>query len=110
MSKTVAQVLSDAADLIEPEGAWTQGAYARGKSRREVVNPKRAVCFCALGAINVAAGEKRTGVDAVHYHSFFHKAAKISDVLDWNDAPERTQSEVVAKLREASKLAAECGL
>jgi hypothetical protein len=31
-------------------------------------------------------------------------------ITDWNDAPERTQAEVVAKLREAAERAREQGL
>ena len=33
------------------------------------------------------------------------EAVVRDDVPEWNDAPERTQAEVVAKLREAAKLA-----
>jgi hypothetical protein len=88
---SVADVLERAADLIEPEGAWTQGDYVGPNGR----------CWCVLGAI------KRAG----HFHNDINPAAlALKDVVgktwlhEWNDAPERTQAEVVAKLREAATL------
>ena len=110
----VADVLERAADLVEPEGAWTQEAYARTASRTPLgwgAHPS-AVCWCALGAIDAqqagpiwaraaymladAVGAKRTRFN--------------SEIGAWNDAPHRTQAEVVAKLREAAALAREQGL
>jgi hypothetical protein len=103
---TVADVLERAADLIEPEGAWTQGAYARSVYNRPIGNISRATCFCALGAMNVAAGASAVNQDQPEPHIAFANAVGIKDYLiaTWNDAPERTQAEVVAKLREAAAL------
>lgn len=106
----VSQVLSDAADLLEKPGAWTQKANARDATGDKVpATSGKGTCFCMAGAIL-----HRTGGD-------YHAAAFVRRVLpmpneaakDWlvsfNDAPGRTQGEVVAKLREAAALAKEQG-
>lgn len=97
---TVAEVLERAADLIEPEGRW-----------RQKNGGVRGACWCAS-----------TAIDAAHPDGFAPDAQRflanlvspgaglaIVRVWYWNDAPERTQAEVVAKLREAAALAREQG-
>lgn len=111
--KTVAEVLEAAASLIEPEGAWTQGAYYRDANGREIYADRReAACFCALGAIRIAGDYDASGLPDLN-----PAAQVLEGVLDtgvgiheWNDAPGRTQAEVVAKLREAAAVARERGL
>lgn len=103
---TIGDVLDKAADLIEPEGAWTQEAYGRDANGLECQVVEEAVCFCAMGAIYKAAGK---------IGEFEHDADLIAPLAllldegidDWNDAPGRTQAEVVAKLREAAAKARE---
>ncbi|RYG90143.1 MAG: hypothetical protein EON59_00755 [Alphaproteobacteria bacterium] len=110
--KTVAEVLDAAADLIEPEGAWTKGAFARdisGKDTSLFGYRGKAVCWCLLGATQEAAGDDDDGV-ADHFFAQFLGAAAQDGLACWNDAPERTQAEVVAKLREAAELARQGGL
>lgn len=107
--KTIAQTLREAADLIEPEGAWTQEVFARnlaGQCTGLSEFRGRAVCWCMMGATEKVSDDNlRTslGVDDL-------LEELIGDVAAWNDAPERTQAEVVAKLREAAALAEERGL
>lgn len=115
------EVLSKAADLIEPEGAWTQGAQARNKRGQRVADSaKNAVCFCASGAIWRAA--RKAGVaglsssggsiinDAhVALSTVINGRSLSARIPDWNDAPERTQAEVVAALRQAAAKAREAG-
>lgn len=103
MTKTVSEILDAAADLIEPEGAWTQGYFGMWDG---------STCFCAVGAIGRAAGFRRID-EAENWVE-----ANAADLLgmgwfgleDWNDRPDRTQAEVVAKLREAAEKAREQGL
>lgn len=120
---SVADVLEHAADLIEPEGKWTQGAFSRNEDgtadldedQTAASNP---VCWCGLGAL-----AKVVGADplAPYAFSIFYPERSIAgynflrefvggDFASWNDAPGRTQAEVVAKLREAAALAREQGL
>jgi len=101
---TVAEVLERAADLIEPEGAWTQGAYARDVLGNNL-NPDEqwgpsptAVCRCMYGAVAEVA--RPNG-----YQYLPPSGSWGLPGTEWNDAPERTQAEVVAKLREAAALA-----
>jgi hypothetical protein len=103
----VAEILNKAADLIEPEGRWTQDGYAKDVIGRDIYpDDPSAVCFCALGAIARAGGfdpdikPDHPAVTTLH-------AAVGEWVPVWNDQPERTQAEVVAALREAAKMAEE---
>jgi hypothetical protein len=90
---SVADVLNRAADLIEPEGKWGKGAWELDG------------CLCAEGAIAKAADIKRfIDVDRSPAGKFFEQFVG-GDIVQFNDAPERTQAEVVAKLREAATLA-----
>ncbi len=90
---TLADAFRRAADLIEPEGRWTQGEYARDKNG-DAVDPraKDAVCWCAVGAILL-----------VGRHFYFRANRYMSmDISKFNDTPGRTQKEVVRRLREAA--------
>lgn len=93
-----ADILEKAADLIEPPGKWGQGCL--GGKRGE---------HCADTAIFKIARQLRSERRA-EVRIFFAKFVgghNSFDTYRWNDAPERTQAEVVAKLREAAALARE---
>lgn len=96
--QTPADVLNAAADLLEKPGAWTQGAWKRGKSGREVrIYSPFAVSFSVLGAIDHVGGGFNSAI-----HALKHLIGWDIHLQDWNDQSERTQAEVVAKLREAA--------
>lgn len=100
--RTPAQVLREAADLIEQEG-WGQGAY---------YNPQDG-CFCAVGAI----GQVATGTPS---HGFWlNKGWSVAEVLgdfiarqdgspvnpvEWNDKEGQTAENVVQTMRDAADL------
>ena len=98
--QTVADVLNAAADLIEPEGAWIQGYYALDANGDSVTaRDIDAMCWCVLGAIRVAGHfDHDTTRPSLVFNR--HIGAELMD--KWNDAPERTQVEVVAALRAAA--------
>lgn len=99
--QTVADVLDAAADLIEPEGAWGQGAFARG-SQGQPIGPfsPYATCFCLRGAlVRVGAINARAENSPATLALGFNSSSRL---VSWNDAPGRTQSEVVAALRAAA--------
>jgi hypothetical protein len=97
---SVADVLDKAADLIEPEGAWTQEYMARdADGYLASVRSEKAVRFCAMGAIRRV---NRVGEDAAL--SFLKLAIGKDNVARWNDSIDRTQAEVVAALRQAATL------
>lgn len=97
----IADILDKAADLIEPEGAWTQGSYARtAKSYPITPLSDNAVAFCGVGAIKRAAGT----TDDSPAQSFVREqwGDDLSRFVAFNDTPGRTQSEVITALREAA--------
>jgi hypothetical protein len=116
MSALVSDILDKAADLIEPEGRWTQEAFSRTKSghcNAALVAPRKPSCWCALGAIAAVAGHdpskpfttNKLANEAVLILDSVVMDDGIYDTPDYNDATGRTQAEVVAKLREAAALA-----
>lgn len=83
--------------LARPE-AWTKGAHARNADGRVVRRSSPvATCWCLAGAaLNVGGG--------------IESASRLRMLLglepglpDWNDAPERTHAEVLARLDAAIK-------
>ena len=110
MAHTVADVLAKAADLIEPEGAWTQKAIGRDDAGVDVGNSKelsRAVCYCAAGAIWIAASMDDDVVQRAF--SVLNNNGATEGVGPWNDKRGRTQSEAVDFLRKAAALARDQG-
>ena len=98
---TVAETLRAAADLIEPEGAWTQGCLGRDQDGEPVfaADIGKATCFCMAGAIWRAAGKQAlvlAAFEALHPRMSHH------GIGSWNDASKRKQAEVVAALRAAA--------
>jgi hypothetical protein len=108
---SVADVLERAADLLTPEGEWTQGAYARdifgvdllGADDRLVVPPD-ATCFCIYGAVAFVEGQTIAESEAGRFLEQFNIGA-----CDWNDDPERKQDEAVDLLRRVAVLARKRG-
>jgi hypothetical protein len=96
----VADKLREARALIER--GWTQGANARDEmGDRLFVDTDEAVCFCMMGAI-IAAVPPDQLLAAEH---LLKRAVNDEGVEYWNDAPERTQSEVLAAFDKAIELA-----
>lgn len=96
---TVADKLREARALIER--GWTQEEFARSKTGRTVkTNSPQAVCWCAYGALIQVDGES----DA---YPWLCKAIDPEGdmVTRWNDAPERTQAEVLEAFDKAIDLA-----
>jgi len=113
---SVADVLERAADRLEQPYAWTQGAFSRNADGsadldEDGLAASNPVCWCAMGSIAQTVGVdplapwvwSSTSVQGDAYR--FLSGHLGIDVADWNDAPERTQAEVVAKLREAAAIA-----
>lgn len=83
MSPYARRVLLDAADLIDERG-WCQNTFEDDHGR-----------ICARRAISMACDHFNDG-------SAISLAVYPYGVCDFNDAPGRTQAEVVAKLREVA--------
>jgi hypothetical protein len=107
----LADILDRAATLLEPEGAWIQGRL----NNEYETDDGSPTCFCLVGAIIEAARDNdylaSAARDAVAHVLGFQSdnAPAMGDanppVVRWNDAEGRTQSEVIAKLREAASKA-----
>jgi hypothetical protein len=104
---TPQEILLRAADIIEATpNAWTQGAMARNPKGLKV-NPNHptAACFCSLGAIQKAVIDIPNApwveAEALLAGSLSNNEATMLTIVRWNDAPERTVSEVVAQMRKA---------
>lgn len=99
--------LKSARDLISQKGAWIQGTFARDKNGFdcEGIDPT-AVCFCAMGAIDRAVGETNSFFNfAWPLYRALDNAGFHNGISEWNDAPERTQEEVVALFDKAIEIA-----
>jgi len=89
-------------ELLAPEGAWTQRAQARDERGCEVpFSSPFAVSYCLLGALYKCYPSTRQVRDSLY------DRLKNTPGFDWtkgfpgwNDAPDRTQAEVVALLKE----------
>ncbi len=102
----VSNILDSAADLIAKPGAWTQGAYGRDADGAPPRVFEDSVCFCAIGALARVWG---VSPDEAHDREQGMRWPGFNSLGLWNDDPERTQAEVVQKLREAAAKAREQG-
>lgn len=95
------EVLAAAAKHVEQ--GWTTGRMARDRNGNFLWSPEHpeATQWCAVGAIYKALGYN-TDTEA-----FTFLQEKLGHISVWNDAPGRTQAEVVATLREAAAHAAQ---
>lgn len=100
---SVADILDRAADLIAPEGAWTQGALARCEDGTAYVDelPPDPTCFCAEGAIQSANGRRGAKSERAAFDAL-RRVIPTDFIHEWNDRPTRTQAEVVTALRRAA--------
>lgn len=95
----IADILEKAADLCAK--GWVRDRAYRGSG------PKDATCFCAWAAIMLGPQNARHSFDSKQVA--FDLASELvgDNLISWNDAPERTQAEVVQALREAAAKARE---
>lgn len=94
---TRADVLHRAADLLEEFG-HTKGALARTDAGDECEpEDTAATSFCVQGALRRANRDLGTARYSVPYD-----VLGVGSAHEWNNAPERTKAEVVARLRAAA--------
>lgn len=97
---TPREALVAARELLTPEGAWTQGAFARVGRGGNPIGPAepRAKCFCIVGALKrVCPWEASLAFRALERAI----GVRPGDVVNWNDTPGRTQAEVLEVLDKA---------
>ena len=111
------EVLAKAADLIAPRGAWTRGAFSRGRNRKAELGGGRwsaePVCFCAMGALAHIKGLDGQPDSIAHHleqkllEDELQMRTRFCSVPNWNDHAQKR--EVLEVLRAASAKAAEAG-
>ena len=97
---TPVEIISAAADLLEKPGAWTQGAGARDEVGLPVdARSKAARCWCVIGAM--ARVLPRRGQKFGAACEVLERHLGVNHIAQYQDAPGRTQAEVVAAMRGA---------
>lgn len=98
---TVKEIMQYARNLLAREGGWTQGCLGRDANGNEVLNPDDAVCFCSIGALALAKQNLKATYDRVAAaRNRLKEILEVDYLSAWNDAPGRTQAEVVALFDE----------
>lgn len=102
--KTI-EVLKAARTKIEL--GWCQGAFCRNENGTDIsasdLDSQRE--WCARGAILTSTDTAADGDDARKLLKLALSVESIHGVSDWNDAPGRTQAEVLAAFDKAIALA-----
>jgi hypothetical protein len=97
----VADILRSAADLIEPEGAWTKGAFARCNDGIAIFYTSPDACsWCVSGAIRKVAEDSMIEAQFVLNH--FARYVRCGVVSRWNDVQNGPEP-ILAALRGAAK-------
>ncbi|MDB5584350.1 MAG: hypothetical protein JWR80_9526 [Bradyrhizobium sp.] len=100
-NETIARKLDEARALIER--GWCQKAFARaGDGSKVKVCHGDAVSFCSMGALDRVGAWASGPINALEAAV---GVTVVADVMDWNDAPERTQAEVLDAFKRAAELA-----
>jgi hypothetical protein len=104
MDGDVRAILGRARVLLEPDGAWCQGAEARDATGRPTYYVA-GVSWCATGAVRQAARQLLGGapthdeyvkaLDACNVLAFGLGTPTSAGVQGWNDTLGRTQAEVL---------------
>jgi hypothetical protein len=95
--KSTKQILVEARELIAR--GWAQKHLATDAFGRKVLPWEPAAeCWCSYGAIAFAVGD---GVGIASACAELRSAIGHGDIVPWNDAPERTQAEVLAAFDRA---------
>jgi hypothetical protein len=98
----VADILRAAADLLEPEGAWTRAALARDPRGRDVNYASPDACsWCAGGAILKIAGDRPLADQVL---DFLSQYVRFGHLGMWNDRQTGPEP-VLAALRAAAEAA-----
>lgn len=105
MTKTVKEILEEAAELIDQHGKATAKFYGPDTK-----------CFCAIGAIAEAAGNYATnfsvnfavGKDPAIAKSVsalikYLNLSDVSDVYYWNDNPSNSAPDIADAMRKAAR-------
>ncbi len=100
----VADILNAAADLLEPEGAWTKNANARNAGGGLVSTRSPEACsWCVLGALDAVTADVPGWRSAPAWRRL-ERHLEIGNLSAWNDSQPNSKP-VVAALRAAAEAA-----
>jgi hypothetical protein len=107
-SEAVAELLLKAAYRVGQPGAWTQHFLGRTKDGvgtyvRKALGTEQIHSHCMLGAL-YCEYDRDPAPDIHAAYNAIVQSVGTSLVADWNDAPTRTQDQVVAALVRAAEL------
>lgn len=100
--KTPLDILTAARNILADPTAWTKGEFAKGKSGR-AVSPfgPYATCFCAIGALQRAAGRELAKADRKTSNSYVDARAVLEAetprqiVTMFNDSPQTSHEDII---------------
>lgn len=100
------EVLHRAVEIFSQPGTWTQNAYARDQNGSDQVLPEdeNAVCWCSLGILHKLSNTA-CALEIPIAANFLRKSVGTTNLFAWNDAPWRTQDEIVSAFRAAERIA-----
>jgi len=96
-AKTTLEVLKTARELISVPERWTKGAFARNYSKEEC-DPEdtMAMCWCVHGAFEKISLDCDENIaDSIYLARRQYMKFIKCGVISFNDAPERTHSEIL---------------
>ena len=102
---TARDILQHAKRLIALPDRWLKFTLAADKDGHEIddENPK-AVAFCALGAICRASYLLEDRNKKAYYDAFWKLGKAMGgNIVDYNNAPQRTHRQILAAFDRASK-------
>lgn len=84
--QTTLEILKAARKLLEPEGSWTKGFFARSSANKPVEVESDLACkFCTLGAIKKVLAESGEDEDGVAYYEAQEALSEVFN--DYNVFP-----------------------
>src|SRR4051812_18070843 len=96
---TALAMLQAARERLSRPERWTQGALARSQAGAEVFGyDPAAVCWCVRGALEAVPGSLEDYAEAVRR---YERAVGARCLEDWNDAPERTHTDILSGFAQA---------
>lgn len=102
---TTLEILKAARELISVPERWTQGAYARDNQGAPCATTSdEATCFCVRGAVRRVSYSPFVNINfaaRIAAYKALEEAGEDGRLACWQDAPERTHAEVLARFDTA---------
>lgn len=108
---TPLELLLSAREKIDTPEKWAQGDLGLDADGKPSQSPDTSICFCMYGALRAAIGGKSWDFPSdpsfMEARRVLKRAINGAHISEFNDATERTHSEVLAAFDQAIALARE---